>query len=278
MKKALVVQGGGFRTGFTAGILDAFMAFDYNPFDQYVGVSGGAIATSYYLSKQRTATFNAMKFLAEDPEFVKFVRVMRDKGYMNIDRLRSVAINQVPFEFEKAINARLGKNVHFVATNRDTGQPEYLDPTPEDWIESVIASCTLPFVTKGTHAVKGMDLMDGGWSDPLPIEWAVENGATDIVVIRTSDIKKRASQSWPDYFGSIFFRNQKRLSECFSNSHQKYNDALDFLENPPAGINIQQIWPEDGLKCTTYSYSVNSIKADYRYGLHVGMKFIWGQK
>jgi len=278
MKKALVVQGGGFRTGFTAGILDAFMAFDYNPFDQYVGVSGGAIATSYYLSKQRTATFNAMKFLAEDPEFVKFVRVMRDKGYMNIDRLRSVAINQVPFEFEKAINARLGKNVHFVATNRDTGQPEYLDPTPEDWIESVIASCTLPFVTKGTHAVKGMDLMDGGWSDPLPIEWAVENGATDIVVIRTSDITKRASQSWPDYFGSIFFRNQKRLSECFSNSHQKYNDALDFLENLPAGINIQQIWPEDGLKCTTYSYSVNSIKADYRYGLHVGMKFIWGQK
>ena len=278
MKKALVVQGGGFRTGFTAGILDAFMAFDYNPFDQYVGVSGGAIATSYYLSKQRTATFNAMKFLAEDPEFVKFVRVMRDKGYMNIDRLRSVAINQVPFEFEKAINARLGKNVHFVATNRDTGQPEYLDPTPEDWIESVIASCTLPFVTKGTHAVKGMDLMDGGWSDPLPIEWAVENGATDIVVIRTSDITKRASQSWPDYFGSIFFRNQKRLSECFSNSHQKYNDALDFLENPPAGINIQQIWPEDGLKFTTYSYSVNSIKADYRYGLHVGMKFIWGQK
>ncbi|MDG1659085.1 MAG: DUF6363 domain-containing protein, partial [Crocinitomicaceae bacterium] len=122
------------------------------------------------------------------------------------------------------------------------------------------------------------DLMDGGWSDPLPIEWAVENGATDIVVIRTSDITKRASQSWPDYFGSIFFRNQKRLSECFSNSHQKYNDALDFLENPPAGINIQQIWPEDGLKCTTYSYSVNSIKADYRYGLHVGMKFIWGQK
>lgn len=278
MKKALIVQGGGFRTGFTAGILDAFMAFDYNPFEQYVGVSGGAIATSYFLTNQRGATFTAMKFLAEDDEFIKFVRVMKDKGYMNIDRLRSVAINQAPFDFDAAMKAKKGKEVHFVATNRDTGKAEYLEPTAEDWIESVIASSTLPFVTKGTHTVKGMELMDGGWSDPLPIEWAVEQGATDIVVIRTSDLTKRASQSWPNYFGSIFFRSNKQLSECFANSHQKYNDALDFLENPPEGINIQQIWPEDGLKCTTYSYSVDSIKADYRYGLHVGMKFIWGQK
>lgn len=274
MKKTLVIQGGGFRTGFTAGVLDAFMAFNYNPFDSYVGVSGGAIAASYFLSHQHGACFTAMKYLAEDPEFVKFIRMMKDRGYMNIDQLRNVATMEVPFNLEDAIKARKDKDIHFVATNRASGKPEYLNPLREDWIESVIASCTLPFVTKGTHEVKGMDLMDGGWSDPLPVEWAVEQGATDLVVIRTSDLTKRATQSWPDYFGSIYFRSQKKLSDCFANSHTYYNDALDFLANPPEHVNIQQIWPEEPLKCSTYSYSVSSIKSDYRYGLHVGMKFI----
>ena len=50
MKKTLIVQGGGFRTGFTAGILDAFMVLGYCPFDQIIGNSGGAISASYYLS------------------------------------------------------------------------------------------------------------------------------------------------------------------------------------------------------------------------------------
>ncbi|MFT5860760.1 MAG: putative patatin/cPLA2 family phospholipase [Flavobacteriaceae bacterium] len=277
MKKALIIQGGGFRTGFTAGILDAFMAFNYNPFDSYVGVSGGAIAASYYLSDQHGDCLNAMKYLAEDPEFVKFVRVMKDRGYMNIDQLRRVATEIVPFELDSALNAREKKEVHFVATNRSSGKPEYLSPTSEDWIESVIASCTLPFVTKGTHKVKGMDLMDGGWSDPLPVKWAVDRGATDLVVIRTSHIAQRATQTWPDYFGSVYFRAQKELSDCFANSHTYYNEALDFIANPPAHVNIQQIWPEEALKCSTYSYSVPNIKSDYRYGLHLGMKFIQRQ-
>ena len=277
MKRALVIQGGGFRTGFTAGILDAFMAFNYNPFDSYVGVSGGAIATSYFLSNQHGACLSAMKYLAEDPEFVKFIRVMKDRGYMNIDQLRAVATKQVPFNLDKAMTAKQDKDVHFVATNRASGKPEYLRPLHEDWVESVIASSTLPFVTKGAHEVKGMDLMDGGWSDPLPVKWAVEQGATDLVVIRTSDLTKIATQSWPDYFGSIYFRAQKELSDCFANSHTYYNEALDFLDNPPAHVNIQQIWPEEPLKCSTYSYSVPSIKSDYRYGLHLGMKFIQRQ-
>ncbi|MFT5778413.1 MAG: putative patatin/cPLA2 family phospholipase [Crocinitomicaceae bacterium] len=275
--KAIIVQGGGFRTGFSAGVLDAFMALGYDPFDKIIGVSGGAIAASYYLSRQQSACFTAMKYLAVDPEFVKFVGVMKDRGYMNIDQLRAVATTHVPFDKEKAILSRGKRDVQFVATSRETGQAVYLDPAPEDWVDSVIASCTLPFVTKGTHKVKGLELMDGGWSDPLPVQRAVEQGATELVVIRTSHIDKRATQSWPDYFGSIYFRSHKPLAECFSKSHTYYNNALDFLENPPAHVKIHQIWPEEGMKCSTYSYSVDSIKSDYRYGLHLGMKFVRSQ-
>jgi predicted patatin/cPLA2 family phospholipase len=41
------------------------------------------------------------------------------------------------------------KEIHFVATNRATGSPKHLRPNDQDWVEVVIASCTLPFITKG---------------------------------------------------------------------------------------------------------------------------------
>ncbi len=40
MKKALIIQGGGFRTAFSAGVLDAFLKNNYTDFSLYAGVSG----------------------------------------------------------------------------------------------------------------------------------------------------------------------------------------------------------------------------------------------
>ena len=102
MGKTLIVQGGGFRTGFTAGILDAFIALDYFPFDRILGNSGGAISASYYLSKQRGSCVEAMRILAKDPNFVNVRHIVQDRGYMNIDHLRSVADELVPFDVDTA--------------------------------------------------------------------------------------------------------------------------------------------------------------------------------
>ena len=274
MSKTLIVQGGGFRTGFAAGVLDAFMALDYYPFERIIGVSGGAIASSYYLAKQYGACVEAMYWLANDPEFVKLKHVIQERGYMNIDYLREVAHEHVPFSLDKALVSAEDKEIHFVATNRATGSAEYLKPSDKDWVEVVIASCTLPFITKGVHKVRKMDLMDGAWGDPLPIRWTVDQGADDIVIIRTSHLTKKMSKSIPNYLGSLFFRSKKELSDCFAKHHHFYNESIDFIQSKPKGIKIEQLWPKDGLKCTGTSYSVNSIKTDYRYGLQVGIDFV----
>ena len=64
-KKTLIIQGGGFRTAFTAGVLDAFIAADYNPFNSFYVVSGGAIGASYYLSGQYKKCFEAICFFSK---------------------------------------------------------------------------------------------------------------------------------------------------------------------------------------------------------------------
>ena len=273
-RRALVIQGGGFRTAFSAGVLDAFIVAKEPSFDHYVGVSGGTIALSYYLADQYGYCMEAMLLLAKDPHFVKFTRAMSDAGYMDVDYMERIAKEILPFNVESALGRVFEKDVHFVTTERDTAEPAYFRPEASDWVNLIIASCTLPFVTKGRHEIDDKEYFDGGWSDPIPARWAYELGATDILVIRTARVDVRLTQSWPDYFGSIYFRNNPALKQCFETSHLVYNDTLDFLERPPKGLKIQQIAPEQALRCGTYSYSVDSLMADYRHGIDLGLQYI----
>ncbi len=274
-KHTLIIQGGGFKIAFTAGVLDAFLFAKHNPFDNYIAVSGGTVALSYYLSNQFRYCYEAMQYLAKDVQFTNFRRTLGNEGYMDIDFIKNVAEELVPFNFEKALKKGKKKPIHFVVTRRKTGNAEYFQPkSPKEWMDYAIASCTLPFVTKGKHKINGKTYFDGGWSDELPVEWAYNQGSRKILLLRTSPLNLRATQSWTDYFGSFYFREIPGLKKAFAHSHERYNAALDFIEKPPKDLEVQQITPEEVLQSGTYVYSLDTVKQDYRHGLDVGLRFL----
>ena len=84
----------------------------------------------------------------------------------------------------------------------------------------------------------------------------------------------KSTQSWGDYFGSIYYRSNPILSEIFNSSFKKYNEAIEFIENPPDDLKITEIAPENLLYSGTYSYSNSSILRDYRNGLDLGTQFL----
>ena len=183
-KRALVIQGGGFRTAFSAGVLDAFLLADYNPFELYVAVSGGANALSYYLGNQPGKCIESIYELLLDTQS-NVSRLIRTGTIMNVDFFHEIANSKVPLDLEGIIQNHASKKIRFVMTDLETGKPYYFEPAKHNWVDGLIASCSLPFVTKGKHAIEGVEYMDGSWSDPLPVEWAIANGATEVVVIPT---------------------------------------------------------------------------------------------
>lgn len=274
----LIIEGGGFKTGFTSGVLDAFQVANYRDFDMCIGVSGGSITASYFLSQQYRQCVNAIKLIANDKLFTQFTRTFGVEGYMNIDYLKRVAEESVPLDLNKAMDTLKTTKTYFVATNRMTGQPTYLTPNKQNWFDILIASSTLPFVTKGKHKIKGVEYFDGGWSDPLPAKWAYEQGATKILVVRTAPSERRTTQSLADYFGSYFYKDNLHLQSAFANCHLLYNDAVEFLLNPPKDVVIEQIAPIKDLKSTTYTYTNKTIMSDYRYGVDKGLNFVAGKR
>jgi len=138
----------------------------------------------------------------------------------------------------------------------------------------VIASCTLPFVTKGTYNLRDKKYFDGGWADSIPSRWAYKKGFKKQLIILTSPLDHKLKQSWPDYLGSIYFRANQPLSRCFALSHEVYNDALTFISSPPLDAEFKVIAPEQLLLSGSYSYSGDSLLQDYRHGLDLGMRFL----
>ncbi|MBL7889809.1 MAG: patatin family protein [Bacteroidia bacterium] len=274
MKKTLIVQGGGFRTGFSSGALDAFMQKQYDPFDLYIAVSGGAIATSYYIAKQPKHCFNAICFLSEKGKFVNYSNFFKFQPVMDVDVFYAISDRHFPFD-RKAAEAHLEqKQFAIVMTDKTNGQAFYGDPLKSGWEETVIASCSLPFITKGKHTINGIDYMDGAWGDPLPVEWAVKNGATDITVIRTAPANEKMKKSWIDYLGETYYRKNEKIRKAFTENYLVYNRSIDFINDPPKGVVIKQVAPMEELKAGSYTNSIQLLEEDYWNGYNSGMDYL----
>jgi len=264
-----VIQGGGFKTAFTTGVLDAFLEAGHNPFMIYAGVSGGANALSYYLANQHGSCIASIDELMKDTQ-PKLSRIVKTGTILNVDFFHEIANSLVPLDMQHIIQHQLHKKIAVVMTNCVTGKPHYFEPSPENWIEALIASCSLPFVSKGKHIIDGVTYMDGGWSDPIPVEWAIRQGATDITIIRTSPAKQRQKQAIHDYFGALYHRKDDALKSVFAENHVRYNQTLDFIDANPFAVTIRQIAPEHDLQTGSFTKMKKALYPDYEYGVALG--------
>ncbi|MEJ6599929.1 MAG: patatin family protein [Crocinitomicaceae bacterium] len=276
-KKVLILEGGGFRTGFTAGVMDAFHDNNHRDFDGYIGVSGGTVAMSYFLSEQRHKYIDALCHLVNDNHFIKMTRAFNKKGIMDIDYFHEVSGTIIPLDFDLALKNIEGKELIFVLTHRKTGAPYYFSPSRDNWISSSIGSCTLPVLTKGKHHFDGDDYFDGGWSDAIPVKWAYENGAKEITVVRTKQVSYLQSKSILNKLAAFGSRKNNVLREVFNTNHERYNQTLEFMNNPPKDLIIHQIAPDEPLASGALAKTTDELLNDHSMGVRLGNAFFDGK-
>ena len=73
--KALVVEGGGMRGIFSAGVLDAFLEMEFDPFNLYIGVSAGACNLASHLGGQYQRNYKIYTHYCTRPEFMNLKKL-----------------------------------------------------------------------------------------------------------------------------------------------------------------------------------------------------------
>ena len=273
IKKALIVEGGGSRGVFSFGVIDSFIKASYNPFDIHLGVSNGAVVQLWYLLAVSDYNLDKMLFSASK-DYVRYSNLLLNKSIMNFEKLYQDANKVFPIDFDRLQDNLAGKNFYVVVSDADTGKPEYIELSKENYINEMLATGSLPVLMKNTIYLDGKRKYDGGITDPIPVQKAYEMGAKEIVVIRTYEQAFIRKTKLENYIAAFATRSYPNISKALKNNTATYNSALEFIHNPPSDCKIMQICPPQRLSTKRATTNIDIMKEDYQIGMNCGEEFL----
>ena len=225
---ALVLEGGGLRGVFTCGVLDCFMDHGVR-FPLTVGVSAGACNGLSYMSGQRGRARNSNIDLMDKHHYIGFKYLLTQGCIMDFKLLfEDFPERIIPYDYD-AYFSNPDRFV-MVTTNCLTGKAEYFEEksSAERVMEIVRASSSLPFVTKISH-VDGVPMLDGGIADSIPVQYAIDQGYQNPVVVLTRNKGYRKKDS-KMRIAKAFYRNYPGLQRALSQRNAVYNKTMDMIE------------------------------------------------
>lgn len=268
----LVLEGGGMRGVFTAGILDAMM--DYDVWFKYViGTSAGATAGISYLSKQKGRTRYCDIDLLRNHNYIGLKPFVAGRGVIDMDYLfRTFPDDIYPFDFETYQQS--GARAIMVASDAETGKAVYLEEYDDvrRFTEIARASCSLPVMCP-MGSVDGRMMVDGGVTDSIPFEHALEDGCKRVVVITTKEkgYRKKAGEI---YVPSMVYRKFPELKKTLKNRNDAYNAQLERLERAEIEGIVMVIRPEDECGVGRTTDDIEKLDRLYEHGYKLGIENI----
>lgn len=171
MKTGLVLEGGAFRTIFSAGALDAFLDAEVPLPDYTVGVSAGITYGVSYLSRQSRRNLRVLTTFANDRRYMGFGNylVPGNRSYFGLKFSYETIPNQLDrFDYD-TFEAYPG-TVEAVVTNLETGRADYLPvPRRDDHNLLLQATCAIPLMFPIYH-LDGRPYLDGRLCRCYPLE------------------------------------------------------------------------------------------------------------
>ncbi|KAF7773081.1 MAG: patatin family protein [Colwellia sp.] len=299
-KVALIAEGGGQRGIFTAGVLDAWLEQNYDPFDLFIGTSAGSQNLTSYLARQKGYAKRLIRGLSRNKRFFQLGRGLMGKHIVDLDWYfdKTKEVNRA-IDFKTAKTSLGERELLITATNARDRKAYYLSPTGEEhqWRELLKASSALPFLykqgvkltpwlnaqaaneTTKINKVQEDFFLDGGLAAPLPVREAYNRGARKIVVIRTVDADFQAQSAWVQKLRSLATAAGycPKTLDYLIQHEQAYLDELNFMANPPSDVEIIQIFADETLHSKLLGSTNDDLRKDHKLGVKAGREYLKSQ-
>ena len=238
----LVLEGGGMKGLYTAGVLEYFMENDLF-FPYVVGVSAGACMGATYLSRQKGRNKKVNTELVSDHRYISYRNLIRKRELFGMDFLFDEVPNKiVPFDFQTFLHA----NEQFVigTTDCETGQAVYYNKQEHgnDILKIIRASSSVPFIAPAVD-YDGKKLLDGGIIDPIPVRKAQIDGFQKNIVIMTKPkgYEKKRNKFSP--MAKYLYRRYPKVSKLLVDHYRFYNESISYMFSDEQKENFFVIQP-----------------------------------
>lgn len=223
---SLILEGGTFRTVYTAGVLDYFLERDFH-MPYVLGISAGAISACSYVSKQKERTFRVIANYRNDKRYIGVGNFLKkDRSYFGLDFSYNIIPNQIDY-FDWATFTQHEGEVLFGVTNAYTGNVEYMNAKDMDEQNMMLrATCAIPILFPEIK-LNGIPYYDGGLSEPIPIKRAMADQYDRHVLVLTQpegyEKKLDRSSKWVI---KLFEKKYPKLAEQMKHRAERYNETI----------------------------------------------------
>ncbi len=265
MKKGLVLEGGAMRGLYSAGVMDVLMENGIE-FDGAVGVSAGACFGCNYKSKQPGRVLRYNTTYCRDPRYGNLRSYIKDGEVFNTE----FCYYTIPQQLDIFDNETYKKNpmeFYIVCTDAHTGNTIYhrLDDAGGTEVEWIRASAALPLISKPV-VIDGVEMVDGGLTDSIPLKWFQDKGYEKNVVILTRDRSYRKKEGKLSLPFRIALRKYPVVKEKMRARGEMYNSQLDYIKKLEEQGKIIVIAPSEKPKVSRIESDPEKLRELYALG------------
>ena len=261
----LVLEGGGMRGVYTAGVLDFFMEKDlYFPY--VIGVSAGACNAASYISMQIGRSKKININYIKNPKYLSLRNLILEKSIFGIKFIYDEIPNKLePFDYKTFENSQQ----KFVIGTTDciTGEALYFEKNDckDNILQVIRASSSLPLLAPMVK-LEDQILLDGGLADSIPVKKAMEDGYLKNIIILTRSKEYRKE---PTKFNSIIklkYKKYPKLINTILSRYKVYNKTLDYIMSLEEQKQVFVIRPSIDLKVDRLEKNPDKLSVLYELG------------
>ena len=272
-KIGLVLEGGGHRGIYTAGILDVFAQNNIS-FDGIMGVSAGCIHGVSFLSGQIGRSVRYTTRFCNNPSYMSFKSLIKTGDFFNVD----FCYYKLPETLDPFDNDAFDKNptpFYAVCSDVKTGKAVYhkCDSVRGEKIKWIQASASMPLAAKIVKIDEG-EFLDGGITDSIPIKKMQELGYSKNIVILTQEAGYRNKPNSLLPLIKRVYKKYPELINAIQNRHIIYNQQLDYLEEQEKLGNVIIIRPSQKPQAGRIEKDKEKILSTYNLGRNDAEKLL----
>ena len=262
----LVLEGGGMKGMYTAGVLEFFLDKGIE-FSSCYGVSAGACHMCSYLSKQKKRGYQVAVDYLGQKAYCSVESLIKTGDLFGADMCYGLIPEYLnPYDYDAFENYQ-GK-AYAVVTNIKTGKAEYmpLEDMHRD-IAAVRASSSLPLVSRNVRIGDGLYL-DGGISDSIPVRRSIKDGNRKNVVVMTKEegyVREPADLAQLAMIKARYIRYPK-VYELMRERHITYNTTVQYIEEMQSKNKIFVLRPKHKSDVGRVEKDIAKLDALYEEG------------
>ncbi len=267
---SLILEGGGMRGMFSAGVFDAFLEKEL-VFPHIAGVSAGACNILSYMSGQKGRTRRIIEDYVGDDRYCSVKNWLRTRSLFGFDFiLNDIPRHLIPFDYD-AFYKYPGR---LEVGSTDCGTGESVWYTQMDMgrnFTPVRASASLPFLAPIVHFDKRR-LLDGALTDPIPFDRGQRAGYDKFVIVLTRNKGYRKSSTVPAALVKLWYKHYPLLQQILAERPQNYNKQIEAVEKLEQEGKAVIIRPQQPLTIDRLDLDKEKLLALYDHGYDCGLQ------